>query len=435
MKVGLPLRVIGIVLLVVVGSFGLVQASAPAVDANGETVDFNGETVTIVSWLDLQSQFQEGGRAPGRVEEAEKLFNCNIEFVLFPHGGYPDTYMARFLAGDSVNDIWLMHTYYFWYIVAQGAFFPLDTVLPAEYYENMPAMGREVIEGGRYQGHTYGAGVYYQVGELQWFTAYNKTLLEREQLPDPYELYLKGEWTWDALTEIARAATRDTDGDGVVDQWGMARIVDFQYPEFMMTNNAHSVEIAEDGTVKFALDSPNSLEGFRQYYQWQTVDKVIGGFRNEFAAGKVAFIHQPLYSILGAIGTIKDEFGIVPLPKGPAQDEYIYPTGGTQFLVPLNAKNPAGLVAVLDYLWPHDEYEEQAIDYLMKFAQTEEAFEVLLEGFENPAASTWELNRFMLSQEQAAFAAIVNGEKTPAAAMAEIKPEVQAILDEVFGQK
>lgn len=75
MKVGLPLRVIGIVLLVVVGSFGLVQASAPAVDANGETVDFNGETVTIVSWLDLQSQFQEGGRAPGR---ADSLMSMGI---------------------------------------------------------------------------------------------------------------------------------------------------------------------------------------------------------------------------------------------------------------------------------------------------------------------------------------------------------------------
>ena len=37
-----------------------------------------------------------------------------------------------------------------------------------------------------------------------------------------HELYQNGQWTWETLERIAQRATRDTDGDGVIDQWGFA---------------------------------------------------------------------------------------------------------------------------------------------------------------------------------------------------------------------
>ena len=41
-------------------------------------------------------------------------------------------------------------------------------------------------------------------------TAYNKSLFEREGLPDPCELYKKGEWTWDTFKGISGAGYSET---------------------------------------------------------------------------------------------------------------------------------------------------------------------------------------------------------------------------------
>lgn len=49
-------------------------------------------------------------------------------------------------------------------------------------------------------------------------TLYNKEALERERIPAPTA---SSPWTWDELMVHAKALTRDFDGDGQTDQWGM----------------------------------------------------------------------------------------------------------------------------------------------------------------------------------------------------------------------
>lgn len=61
--------------------------------------DFQGKTVYIAG---SSAEWEPGGLFYGRLEEAEAVFNVNIEFI-------PDDtelYMTRLLAGDSTLDIW-----------------------------------------------------------------------------------------------------------------------------------------------------------------------------------------------------------------------------------------------------------------------------------------------------------------------------------------
>ncbi|UVI33487.1 extracellular solute-binding protein [Paenibacillus spongiae] len=37
--------------------------------------------------------------------------------------------------------------------------------------------------------------------------------MKKEGLPDPQELHEKGEWNWDTFLDIAKKATKDTNGD------------------------------------------------------------------------------------------------------------------------------------------------------------------------------------------------------------------------------
>ncbi|NLU41199.1 MAG: hypothetical protein GXX08_03240, partial [Firmicutes bacterium] len=53
---------------------------------------------------------------------------------------------------------------------------------------------------------------------LTSFFIWNKTMFKENGWPMLDELYLKDEFTWDVVTEIALQATKDFDGDGVIDQ-------------------------------------------------------------------------------------------------------------------------------------------------------------------------------------------------------------------------
>ena len=45
------------------------------------------------------------------------------------------------------------------------------------------------------------------IGIIRSFVYYNKDLFDELSLPDPYELYKNGEWTYEKLREIAQKAT------------------------------------------------------------------------------------------------------------------------------------------------------------------------------------------------------------------------------------
>jgi multiple sugar transport system substrate-binding protein len=400
------------------------------------TYDLGGATVTIVSWDGpLSGSFEEGGRAPGLVEEAEKLFNCKIEFLAFPHGSYPDSYMTRLLSGDSKYDIWLMQEGHFWQLVAQQAFMPLDDVVPAGYYDRLPAFPMAIVDAMTYQGRRYGFGVDYSAVHPVGFAAYNRTLLEREGLPDPYGLYKAGEWTWDAATEIARKATKDTDGDGVIDQWGIADMWPWEWIQFFYTNEARVTRFDESGRLQFTFDEPNALEALRQAYEWKQVDRVVGGNMDTFRDGKAALAFQPLFMIGYLREPMEDDYRVVPYPKGPAADDYCYPSSALiSWVIPSNAENAEALVALQEFLWPIDEYDERAEEYLLNQVRDRDSFAVVLEGHEEFEGYSWMTIRLITNEMIGAVTAVMDGEKSPAEAVAEIKAACQARIDDVFNQ-
>ena len=67
------------------------------------------------------------------------------------------------------------------------------------------------LENGKYEGHQY-ALPYENVPMLMFV---NKTLLEQAGIQMPSE-----DWTWEEMYEICRKVTRDSDGDGMIDQFG-----------------------------------------------------------------------------------------------------------------------------------------------------------------------------------------------------------------------
>jgi multiple sugar transport system substrate-binding protein len=124
-------------------------------------------------------------------------------------------------------------------------------------------------------GNTYGvffSGKY--IFDNQIFVAYNKSLAEREGLPNLAELYKNGQWTWDKFIELAAQVTKDTNGDGTVDQYGFCYDPSGYGLSFLVSTGVPS--ITEDFKVNYSdpkiMDAMRAMQKSMQYAVKQPSD-------------------------------------------------------------------------------------------------------------------------------------------------------------------
>jgi multiple sugar transport system substrate-binding protein len=71
------------------------------------------------------------------------------------------------------------------------------------------------VEAGSYQGRLYSIIRDFYPGPAMFY--YNKDLFDKAGIAYP-----TFDWNWDKMREAANALTLDTNGDGKLDQWGLA---------------------------------------------------------------------------------------------------------------------------------------------------------------------------------------------------------------------
>ncbi len=417
----------------------VLTASVFAENFFGTDYDFGGKTVTYWHWNmnELAGRFQEGRVAQGRVEEAEKLFNVKIDFQIAGWGDIQETYVARLLAGDSKYDVWgASQSIGFFDLVKEGAFTPMTDIVPAEYYDWISNELRTELEMMSFRGEIYGIGpsshsALYSPSIM--LTIYNKDMFEREGLEDPYELYLAGEWTWDKVTQLAKQLTKDTDGDGVIDQFGIESIHGHAAPALMISNGGNVMQLDDNGNMQYVMDQRPALEALQQIYEWNQVDNVMGGGEADFIAGKVGLsMLRSVHGLIAIKDQMEDRYGLVPNPRGPRMDEHTYPKFSMAiFILPANSEYPEGMVALTNFLYRESDTDEDA--YVDGFVTDRNSARVLLEANANWTGETM----LVRSSEvrgliEPAMADSRTGEKTPAVAAGEIRSAVQGILNNLF---
>jgi len=173
---------------------------------------------------------------------------------------------------------------------------------------------------------------------------YNKDLFDRAGLAYPSD-----DWTWDDFLRIAKALTRDTDGDGQVDQWGTAfdRRV-FLWLPWIWSGGADV--LCPDGTrASGCLDSPASVAAIRWYTGWVTRDSIVprafnlrrslGDNLRLFHSGRVAMLTTghfwiPMLRPYVQDGRLRVGFVNIPHRAGAAPQTVMYASG---FAVPATA--------------------------------------------------------------------------------------------------
>jgi len=399
-----------------------------------EQVDFEGKTVTILVG-DLGYMGPYGGEPnPERMAEAEALFNVKIELQHLGTVNVADTIIARIMSGDAALDIIRMpHRYGYYSLVSSNMLMAMNKILPQAYWDSLPRVDRYTIEKLGYAGNFYGFGIVYGLfNPSMMFATYNKDIIERENLPDPYELYLAGEWSYETLTQLAIAATKDTDGDGTPDQFGIdQRMIshDTRIYRLAAANGAEIAKPDENGRWVYTFNQPEAIDVMNQVVDWRYNLKVSGG---SFSGGTALFYMQT--NLAGTPGGYPN-FGLVPIPSF-TPGEYKYPAYDFAMnMLPINSAYPEGLIALVDFLFREEDGEINLDYHINTYMKTQDHFNMFMDAIESWQGEGDPFQDMFWRTMQPHVISVIEAEKGAQATMDEIAPQIQAMIDDLFKQK
>lgn len=140
------------------------------------------------------------------LKEFEEKNNVDITLDIIPWDNYPEKYASAIAAGNG-PDVGYMYAEMFPQFIELGAVEDLTSYLSKEDLENYIYINDCKMLGG-----IYGLAIEAANPAVLY---YNKDILESigEEAPK----------TWEDFRRIAKKATKDTDGDGKIDQYGFAQ--------------------------------------------------------------------------------------------------------------------------------------------------------------------------------------------------------------------
>lgn len=383
------------------------------------------------------SEFNE--RWAARIEELEEKWNFELEIVEIGWDDYVRKYITTTLAGEPIADIVYMLTPHLYpNLVDNNIVYPVSDLGIIDYSDikwKTSATDASEYKGKRYS-LTYN-GISTRDG-IWW----NKTLFKNLGLPDLYEIYESGEWTWDKLAEIADLATRDLDNDGEIDIYGFA--AENLAWKFIYSNGHESIIKTDDG-IEIDMEHPRVIEALEAYQKFSQeyghtmrhwYDGANWDFRyTDFANGIIAMVSAEWWvSNSYFINNMQDDYGFVPFPTGPSNNEPVsYGYEESLDVMLATVDKPEEKVRIWDAIldigteedwneWIRSEFEStakdaQTVEYLMMLNDRTKIN--LIRGF----ADINDIFNDLFSQ-------IGSGQTTVQSGLEAVTPQIQAALED-----
>ena len=182
---------------------------------------------------------------------------------------------ARKLLRGDLPDVFMVLDTDFNQYCSLGALRNLDDIITEDTEFDESKYFTTALDIGKNSGHQY--ALPYEVVPTLLFV--NKSLLAKEGIEMP-----KQDWTWSDMYEICRKVTRDTDGDGLIDQFGT---YNYNWLNVVQTSGA-SLFSDDFSRVNFASEEVyDALRFTRKIYELNQGQKVT---QEDYNNGKVAFM-------------------------------------------------------------------------------------------------------------------------------------------------
>ena len=191
-----------------------------------------------------------------------------------PKDDYSEWLTQKMLKGE-MPDVFMALSNDFDKMVSLGMLENLDDLIQADHTFESDKYFSTALAYGEREGSQY-ALPFETVPTLMFV---NKTLLNKEGFAVP-----ESDWTWDNLTRICERVTKDTDGDGKIDQFGT---YNYDWTEALYSNGGQLFD--EDGE-KCYLNSANVAEAVKFVESLNAFNDGEKVTQEDFDGGKVAFM-------------------------------------------------------------------------------------------------------------------------------------------------
>ena len=297
-------------------------AAAEYIENDPALENVKGKTIYWLSYYDVNPADNQDRTVALSLFEDE--YGGKVNYINCAYESRFDVLASRILAGDPVD----MFPYE-WDAVPNGIvkdqYQPLDDYVDLD--DEIWTGIRDVAEMFEYRGSHY--VIPYSVSDPLLLT-YSRSICDENGLPDPYELYEKGEWDWnvfmDMMTEFVSGAESGTKRFGINGWFGQALIQStgetvIKYDGEKFSNNIKSPAIE---------DAENIMESIMKQGLY---DPEWRGYLNEdgstlfFAMGSWALNDsniknepEPDMSEGGYVES--NDLMVVPFPKNPDTEKY-----------------------------------------------------------------------------------------------------------------
>lgn len=287
------------------------------VEALDETldVDISGKSLKWLGIYDLNPTNDSPERSP-ELALFEDTYGAKIEYQPTTNDKRFDD-LATSILGGSSPDIFAYEWRTFPYDISKSQYQPIDSLINWDdpKWADVKATADKFI----WKGEHYIAPLGYSFNDTQ-VLMYNKTTIANEGLNDPYEMYLNGEWDWNAFVDMMKTfvETNSTGSErfGIGGWWANAFV--YTAGETMVTydgtkfgNNLRSQKIEKaQGVIEDIFKNNLIKRGW------------IGG-ESAFVDDSILFYSMGTWAYNAAAKSRPDDvIQIVPFPKDPDSDQY-----------------------------------------------------------------------------------------------------------------
>ncbi|MCL2776096.1 MAG: hypothetical protein FWD71_22550 [Oscillospiraceae bacterium] len=310
-----------------------------------------------------------------RDAEIDEMYNINIQEVLY--GGPNDDYgtvinkaMAVVMAGTNEFDAGLTPGNSMPQLIGtKNMTYDLLSIPELDLTKSWWNQNsiKEFTLAGKLHSVTGDISLWNTMAEIVFY--FNKQLIEQNGLEDPYSLVRSGDWTWDKLGEMAKAVTRDINGDGVIDRFDQIGIASEDATlyeavlcagEHFATKDAQDMPALNTNLDRISAVVDKAMPVLRsQDYAYATSDLYASGkYKNaffeftmpKFRDNQILFYTQQLMVALN-LRDMQADFGVLPLPKLDASQNGYYSTASDYFntyaWIPSTNDDPARTANIL----------------------------------------------------------------------------------------
>ena len=186
-----------------------------------------------------------------------------IKVKFYPTTGqnYEERIQTEMLAGEAPDVLWWQDEY-FPGMVEAGQFLDITPFIEAENYDLSDFFELSVKEFG-HKGRQYGLPQAWGASVI----FYNKDLFEQYGIE-----YNDDTWTWDAFIDACQRLTRDIDGDGKIDMFGIQANQGSSYSFIPLW--AAGQEILNEDKTKCVINTPEAVRAYRWWAERWTKHKI-----------------------------------------------------------------------------------------------------------------------------------------------------------------